>query len=82
MDEFLAYVELKHESLDELHHSNNVLFTIDGFISDIPYQIGEKTLSELSVNNCECAFQVLLQNLLSVNDFIYFSIQDSLLDPS
>ena len=80
MGEFLVPVELYHESLDEIQHSNKVLVTLDGFIFSIPYQLGENTLSSLSVKSCECPFQVLFQYLLSVNNC--FSVHDYLLDHS
>ena len=69
MGEFLVSVELKHDSLYELHHSNNGLVVLDGFTFANTYQLGEKTLSALSVENFERPFRVLFQNLLSVNEF-------------
>ena len=69
--EFLISIRLKHESLDELQHSNNVLITLDVFIFAIPYQLVDKNLSALYLNNCEFPFQVLFQYFLSVN-FILF----------
>ena len=53
MGEFLVSVEHKHDSIDKIQNSNNVLVRLDGFIFDIPSQLGEKTLSTLSVKNCE-----------------------------
>ena len=81
MGEFLVSVELYHKSLDELHHSNKILDTLYGFIFSIPSQLGYKTLSALSVKNCERHFHILFQHFLSVNNF-YFSVQDYLLDHS
>ena len=66
--ELLFPIELKHGSIDGLQHSNNVLVTLYGLIFYIPYQIGENTLGTLSMNNCERPFQVLFQNLISVNE--------------
>ena len=71
MGEFLVSVELKHDFLDELQHSNNVLFTLHGLIFYILSHIGEKTLSALSVKYFELPFQVLFQYLLSVNEFLF-----------
>ena len=73
---FIFSIKLKHDSLDELQYSNNVLVTLDGFIFAIPYQIGENNLSALSVKDCERSFKFLFQNLLSINNFIYFSVHD------
>ena len=80
MGEFLVPVELYHESLDEIQHSNKILVTLYGFIFAIHYQLGDKTLSALSVNNCERHFHILFQHFLSVNHF--FSVQDYLLENS
>ena len=71
MGEFLVSVEIYHESLDELHHSNKILVTLYGFIFAIPSLIGDKALSSLSVNNCECHFHILLHHLLSVNKCLF-----------
>ena len=59
MGEFLVSVELKHESLDELQNYNNVLVSLNGFIFVTPSQLGKKTISALSVKDCEKPFQVL-----------------------
>ena len=80
MGEFLVPVELYHESLDEIQYSNEILVTLYGFIFAIPSQLGDMTLSALSVNNCERHFHILFQHFLSVNHF--FSVQDYLLENS
>ena len=74
MGEFLFFVKLKHESLDELQYSNIVLVTLDGFISAILSKLGDNTLSALSVKNCEHPFQIIFQRLLSVNYLIILAV--------
>ena len=59
MGEFLVSVKLYHEFLDELQHFNKILVTLYGFIFDISSKLGDKTLSALSMNNCERHFHIL-----------------------
>ena len=51
--EFLVSVELKHDSLDELQSSNNVLVALDVFIFAISSQLVKNNLSALSLKNCK-----------------------------
>ena len=44
MGEFLIPVELYHESVDDIQHSNKILVSLYGFIFDILSQLGDKTL--------------------------------------
>ena len=69
MGKLLVSIELKHDSLDDINHFNNVLVMLYGFIFAIPYQLGEKTLGALPLKNHEGPFQILFQNFLSVNNF-------------
>ena len=67
MDELLVSVKPKHDSLDELQNSNNILVTINGFIFAITSHIVEKTLNALYVKNFKRPFQVLFKNFPSFN---------------
>ena len=71
MGEFLVSVKLKHDYFDELQHSNNVLVKLNGFITVISSQISNKTLSALSVKDCEQSLQVIFQYFLSVNELLF-----------
>ena len=68
VSELLVSFELKHDFLDEFHHSNNFLVMLNEFLFAIPPHIREKTISSLSVNNFECPFHILFQNFLSVKN--------------
>ena len=59
MGDFLVSDELKHDSLDVIQHSNNVLVTLNGLIFSIPSHICENTLSALFVKNYERTFKIL-----------------------
>ena len=59
MDEFLVSIKLKHDSLDEIQHSNNLLVMLYGLIFDIPSSLGYKTIIAMYVKDCERHFHVL-----------------------
>ena len=68
--EFLVSFKLKHDFLDEVYHSNNVLFMLNEFLFSIPPHLREKTISVMSVKNFECPFHILFQHFLYVNFFL------------
>ena len=66
MGEFLVSVELKHDSLDEIKHYNNILVMLDGFMFSLSPHIGKNTLYSLSTKNCKLPFRVIFQHFVSV----------------
>ena len=68
---FLVFVELKHNSIDKLHDYNNVLVMLSGFIFAISSYLGDKTLSALSMKDCELTLRFLLQHFLHVNNILF-----------
>ena len=71
MGEFLVSAELKDDYLDELQHSNNALVALIIFIFAIPFQLVKKTLSSLSVKDCELPFQFFfIVSALSKNNCV------------